>query len=541
MDLDLINEHYIKKLDELIKKIYNLDINLLYFENSILEFHQLNNDFGYKLGILKLNNYNIDLNLINDKIFEIFKKYYLNNYKIEKNKMDTQSLFYIELLYKIYFNHGYFLDKILFEKFKYYENKIKNFTEIILENILKFRSNEIYNNTIYNCKNRKIRYDTMINQSLMLNKNKKFVIELLNYKNKKSKILGYNNYTDFILKDNMSNNYNNVMSFLNNIKNKLKPNLLLEINILKNEALKDNITDFDERDIFFYINKLNIKDVNSINFNLTNILNGIFDIYEKLLDYNFIEISNKKIYKVINNNIIIGYLYLDLIKNKKKYTISELEVLVNKTDKLIPICLIKCNFNNINNILFEDLIILFHEFGHFIQIISTNNKFDFNSSFNTDFIEVSSQLFEEFCFNKKILQFMTNDFINDEYIDFIKKLKYQFINIEMANQLIISYVDIMMHYNTNLDIDILYNELYKEIFGFNNITNPIYLIDHIYEGYDCRYYSYLWSYFYSKKIYTNIFENKELDKNIFTDFKNNFLLQMDYTDPLILYNEYLKI
>ena len=95
-------------------------------------------------------------------------------------------------------------------------------------------------------------------------------------------------------------------------------------------------------------------------------------------------------------------------------------------------------------------------------------------------------------------------------------------------------------YKVDVDIDILYNDIYKQIFGFDNILNPIYILDNIYEGYDSRYYSYLWSDIYSKDIFLTKFKNNELNENIYLEYKNIFLSKIDYTDQSILFKEYIK-
>ena len=155
-------------------------------------------------------------------------------------------------------------------------------------------------------------------------------------------------------------------------------------------------------------------------------------------------------------------------------------------------------------------------------------------------MEVPSQLFEEFCYNKNILQFMTDDIITDDHIQKLILKKNQFNSIEIANQLVISYVDIHMHSNATINIDTIYSTIYKEIFGFNNILNPIYTLDHIYEGYDSRYYSYLWSNIYSKDIYITKFKDNELNKDLFLDYKNNFLSKIDYINPYFIYKRYMN-
>lgn len=535
------------------KKIVNYKKNLLKlkkfnFVEIIKKKNDIYNEFGYILGFLKLENKDIinilNKELNNKEIYNIFIDYYINYYNIEKEYLDIQDKKYVELLYNIYNNNGLNLDKLSYNYLEDINNTIITLNKIIISNISKYKSNNYkkYYNILKLSDNKNTRNEHMKIHSNECIENKEFIYKLIKFKNKKAKLLGYNNFSEYIIKDNMAKNIKNVLLFLDNIKKNILIKLNIDLDLIKNEARKDNINIIEESDLFYYINKLSSNNIylGKIEFILDKIILGIFNLYKKLYDYDFIIIKNDKynnLYKVIHNNKIIGYLLLDLLKNNNKYTTAEIEILVNKTDKLVPFCNIKCNFEY--KIYFDELIIFFHEFGHFIQIISSDAKYNFDSSYNIDFEEVSSQVLEEFCYNKEILQLMTNDIITDDYINFLKKKKKEFNSIELANQLIISYVDIYMHSDENINIDTLYNNLYKEIFGFNNIINPIYILDHLYEGYDSRYYSYLWSNIYSKDIYVSKFENNEFNKIINKDYKDNFLSKLDYEDSYILYKKYM--
>jgi len=549
MSLDIIYKNYIKKIEEYKNKLLsykNLNLN---FNMIIKQKHEIDNSFGYKIALLKINNETEVNSLINKEfknkqIYEIFMKYYSNEYNIEKTKLDNQDIFYIELIYKIYQNNGLYLDNIKYNIFNDILDEIDILTKKIITNISKYRSgnHNNYNHILFLSNDRDKRQKYIKKHSYECIENKEQIHNLLKIKNKKANMLGYNSFAEYIIKDNMAKTIENVKKFLDNVKDSLLPILHKDLSLIKKEALLDNITTINEGDIFYYINKLVSKSIENINLNfkLNKVLSGTFKLYKRMLNYEFIELVFEKLYKVVYNNNIIGYLLLDLYKNIHKYTSAEVEIIINKTDKLIPIGAIKCNFDK--NITFDELVIFFHEFGHFIQLISSDAKYNYSSPYNTDFIEVPSQLFEELCYNKEVLQYMTDDIITSNYILLLNIKKYKFNSIEIANQLVKSYVDLIMHstYKVDVDIDILYNDIYKQIFGFDNILNPIYILDNIYEGYDSRYYSYLWSDIYSKDIFLTKFKNNELNENIYLEYKNIFLSKIDYTDQSILFKEYIK-
>ena len=550
-DIYYILNKYYKKLKDYKKLLQIKDYNIN-FKDIITKKKDIETEFGYIVGLLEYKNYGKIINNIHNIIYDkeyykILIKYYNNYYKIEKKDLDNYDIKYIDYIINIFKNKGLNLSNIKINKLSKYNNNIIILQHKILNNIIRFNIDDNNIDILYNCNNREKRYELIINQANNYKINKKNIYLLLNLKKKKANILGYKNYAELVLKDNMAKNIENVLKFLDQLKIKLLPRLKKDIDLLKELAKKDNINDMDERDIFYYINKISKIDSlhSNIYFKLEKIISGIFRLYKHLINYNFVEIKNN-IYEIyIIDSItkikkIIGYLYLDLLKDETKYTIAEIKIIVNKTDKLIPICQIKCNF--IEDISFDELIIFFHEFGHCIQIISSDSKYNYNYPFNTDFLEVPSQLLEELCYTKNVLQLMTDKIITDEFILLLKKNRNILNTIETANQLILSYVDIKMHQIKPelLDLDILYNSIYKDIFGFDNIINSIYKIDHIYEGYDSQYYSYLWANVYSKDIYMTKFKNHECQNEIWNNYINKFLSKFDYENPNILYNNYIN-
>lgn len=554
--------------------------NILIFNNIVERINNLYNKYSYYNAYLKNNNKKpyeiIKLNDIN-----LIKKYYLKNFNDEKKYLSYQQIRYVELLNK--FNNNMYEKKILNNnKLNYINNRIDIYTKIVINKIKFFnKTYESYINILLTDNNNINRLLIMKKQKMLYKNNLKNIHKLLKYKKIKAKIYNFDNYADYILQNNMAKNSNTIILFLNSIKVKLKPLLIKELDIIRNEALKDGINEIKESDIMYYTNKINSSS-NNINFDLKKIINKIFLIFKKLFNYEFIHFNiesykeinkkyNKKFnedldffthdmnhpdikknYYVLYNKKVIGILFFDLYKNENKYTTAEIIPLTYKTNKIIPIFIMKCNFNNNNIINYDELIILFHEFGHFIQNISKNNKYNFdNITDMTDANEIPSQIFEEFCYNDNVLSMMTD---NKNYKH---DKKYQFKYIELGMQLVYSYIDIYLHknYNCNTDFDKIYSEIYFSIFNLKNEINPIYNFIHMYEEYDAKYYSYLWAAVYSKDIYysklsqyiskmdwlsSEVSLKKHEENNIGYEFKNKILNSFDYDDQLLLINNYLE-
>ena len=87
--------------------------------------------------------------------------------------------------------------------------------------------------------------------------NRELIIEIIKLKNKRAKLLGYNNHADYTLKKRMAQSSETVNNFLNKILEVAHPAAIKEIESLKDYAKKtDNITDFQSWDYQYYLQKL---------------------------------------------------------------------------------------------------------------------------------------------------------------------------------------------------------------------------------------------------------------------------------------------
>ena len=109
---------------------------------------------------------------------------------------------------------------------------------------------------------------------------------------------------------------------------------------------------------------------------------------------------------------------------------------------------IVCNFSKATEtqpalLQFEEVLTLFHEFGHALHGILANTKYSSLSgtSVSWDFVELPSQLFENWCYQEEALNLFAKHFETDEVIPIedIRKLK-QAANFQDTDS-ILDYLD----------------------------------------------------------------------------------------------------
>lgn len=222
----------------------------------------------------------------------------------------------------------------------------------------------------------------------------------------------------------------------------------------------DNKTRINTKEDFQKLHENFIKtkygDVHNIinsNININNLIEGLRWIVYKY--YNLLMIKSPdcsgyrkdiKVYNFYNKttNILVGVIYFDLNYNQveSRGYIYEFRTKYNSIDinknilvEIIPIICLYVDFKVVN--LSEIKLKLFHEFGHAIHTILSQNHYQ-KLSPNTmkfDYVEIMSQFFELYIFEKEFInRFLVNEDISIRHIpdyDNLSKTKlYDSINFE---------------------------------------------------------------------------------------------------------------
>jgi len=156
-----------------------------------------------------------------------------------------------------------------------------------------------YSALITYCKNRLLRKEITIafGQRAFKNNesdNQKVILEIISLRYQKATLLGYKYYSEYVLEERMAKNTKNVMNFLDGLIEKVKPVAKNEFNLLEDYAKSvDNIDSLKKWDINFYSemykkHKYNVdQEELKPYFSLANVLNGVFEISNKLYGLKF--------------------------------------------------------------------------------------------------------------------------------------------------------------------------------------------------------------------------------------------------------------
>jgi peptidyl-dipeptidase Dcp len=282
--------------------------------------------------------------------------------------------------------------------------------------------------------------------------NEKIVLEIVNLRHQRANLLSYKTHAHFVLEERMAETPNNVIEFSNNLLKKARPAAIKEFHNLEDYAKKlDGIDQLQKWDGAYYSEKLK-KELFDLDqeilkpyFKLENVIDGVFEIANRLFDLQFEEVSNidkyhedVKTYKVTDTKgNFVALFYADFHPRKGKrngawmtsYKSQQIKNNVNER----PHISIVCNFTKPTEtkpslLTFNEVTTLFHEFGHALHGMLANTTYNSLSgtSVSWDFVELPSQILENWCFEKEALELFAKHYETGEVIPmkYVAKIKY---------------------------------------------------------------------------------------------------------------------
>lgn len=407
------------------------------------------------------------------------------------------------------------------------------------------------------------------------NNNEAIVKKIVNLRQQRAELLGYKNHAYFVLEERMAQSPEKVFSFLNDLLEKAKPTAISEYEQLSSFAKKtENIETLEKWDSNYFSEKLKQKlyslDDEALRpyFSLTNVLNGAFEVAGKLFQLSFVENKTADVYhqdvKVFDvldtkQNKKIALLYTDFHPRKGKrngawMTSYKSQWKENGTHH-IPHISIVCNFTPPTDtkpslLTFNEVTTLFHEFGHALHGILANTVYQSLSGTSVfwDFVELPSQVFENWVYEPEVLKlfakhYETGEIIPQHFVDKIKESSNFLEGLATVRQLSFGLLDMGWHTNSiaeNTSLKDFENQQFKSTKIYPDIeeTAMSTSFSHIFAGgYAAGYYSYKWAEVLDADAFDYFKQNGIFDEKIASKFK--ILLSKGGTEhPMDLYKTF---
>lgn len=404
--------------------------------------------------------------------------------------------------------------------------------------------------------------------------NQEIVLKIANLRHQRAQLLGYETHAHFVLEERMAKNPETVNTFLKDFLIKTKPIALRQFQDLKDFAKeKDGINLLQKWDGAYYTEKLKKQQIQLDDeelknyFKLENVIAGVFQVAEKLFKLTFEEVFNVnkyhqdvKTYRIYENGNFKALFYADFHPRKGKRPGAWMTVYKNQYkrngDNIRPHISIVCNFskptkNKPSLLTFNEVTTLFHEFGHALHGILADTKYPSLSGTAVywDFVELPSQLLENWCYEKEALElfathYKTGELIPQAYISKIKQLNQFQQGVQTMRQLSFGLLDMAWHSTDPSTITDVYGyesksfaetKLYPEV--KNNSMSCSF--SHIFQGgYSSGYYSYKWAEVLDADAFHYFKEQGIFNSEVSENLKNSILSKGGVEDPTNLYMKF---
>jgi peptidyl-dipeptidase Dcp len=402
--------------------------------------------------------------------------------------------------------------------------------------------------------------------------NQEIIRQLVTLKQQRAQLLGYESHAHFTLEERMAKSPETVFEFLNSLLEKAKPKAELDVQEVAALAKKLDQLEVLEKWDFAYYSELLKKEKYALDeeelrpyFSLENVISGVFATASRLFGLRFVakleipvyhpDVTAYEVYD--RDNQFLSVFYADFFprpgkRNGAWMTSYRGQFKEGNVDHR-PHVSIVCNFTKPTKsspslLTFNEVTTLFHEFGHALHGMLARGVYESLSGTSVfwDFVELPSQIFENWCYEKECLDlfakhYQTGEVIPAELVEKIKKAANFQQGYMTLRQLSFALLDMAYHSQDPSQIGEIKGfekEILKdtELLPSVEATRISTSFSHIFQGgYAAGYYSYKWAEVLDADAFELFQEKGVFDNETSASFEKNILSAGGSEHPSLLY------
>ena len=404
--------------------------------------------------------------------------------------------------------------------------------------------------------------------------NKQLINDFIRLRTEKAHLLGYPSYAAYVVDDEMAGTTEAVYGLLDEVWTPALERAKGELAEME-ELFRKDVPDgeFASWDWWYYAEKLRKQkyalDEEMLRpyFSLENVQTGIFFLANRLYGITFRPVvvplyhPEALAFEVLDaDESHLGILYFDYFprdgKSQGAWCGNYVEQTYEDGKRVAPVVSVVCNFTRPTSnapalLTLDEAETLFHEFGHALHFLFHDVRYRGLTEVEGDFVELPSQLMENWAFDPEMLKQYAVNYRSDEVIpqylvDKLRKSKL-FNQGFMTTELIAaSLSDMDIHSMTEyepFDPEAFEREALTEKRGLIPQIEPRYhypYFSHIFDGgYSAGYYFYTWAAVLDKDVFEAFRESGDLfNKRIADDFRRKVLARGGSADGMTLYRDF---
>ena len=404
--------------------------------------------------------------------------------------------------------------------------------------------------------------------------NKQLINDFIRLRTEKAHLLGYPSYADYVVADEMAGTTDAVYKLLNEIWTPALERAKGELAEMEELFRKDYPDgEFASWDWWYYAEKVRKQkyqleeELLRPYFSLENVQSGIFFLANRLYGITFRPIvvplyhPDAIAYEVLDaDESHLGVLYFDYFprdgKSQGAWCGNYVEQTYEDGKRVAPVVSIVCNFTRPTSnapalLTLDETETLFHEFGHALHFLFHDVKYRGLTEVEGDFVELPSQLMENWAFDPEVLKQYAVHYRSNEVIPeyLVAKLRRS----ELFNQGFMT-TELIAASLSDMDIHSIteYEPFGPMEFERKALTEKRGLIpqiepryrypyfSHIFDGgYSAGYYFYTWAEVLDKDVFEAFRESGDLfNKKIADDFRRKILARGGSEDGMTMYRDF---
>ena len=404
--------------------------------------------------------------------------------------------------------------------------------------------------------------------------NKQLINDFIRLRTEKAHLLGYPSYADYVVDDEMAGTTDAVYKLLYEIWTPALESAKGELAVMEELFKKDHPDgEFASWDWWYYAEKVRKQKYQLEEeqlrpyFSLENVQSGIFFLANRLYGITFRPIvvplyhPDAIAYEVLDaDESHLGVLYFDYFprdgKSQGAWCGNYVEQTYKDGRRVAPVVSIVCNFTRPTSsapalLTLDETETLFHEFGHALHFLFHDVKYRGLTEVEGDFVELPSQLMENWAFDPEVLKQYAVHYRSNEVIPayLVEKLRRS----ELFNQGFMT-TELIAAALSDMDIHSIseYEPFDPMEFERKALTEKRGLIpqiepryrypyfSHIFDGgYSAGYYFYTWAEVLDKDVFEAFRESGDLfNKRIADDFRRKILARGGSEDGMTMYRDF---
>ncbi len=405
------------------------------------------------------------------------------------------------------------------------------------------------------------------------NDNKAIIVEMVNLYNQKAKIMGFDNYAEFVLQDRMAKTPEAVYNLLDQLwtpaLKSAKRELADMYPIAKAQGVNDELTAADWR---YYFEKAKAEKFNLSEdelkpyFKFENVREGIFYVANRLYGITFTQLNNVPVphpeaqaFECKDaDGSTLGIIFMDMFarpgyKRGGAWCGGYREQYYKDGVRVIPIVTIVGNFTRGTGdapalLSPDETETFFHEFGHALQSLLQDVRYQGNASMTRDFVELPSQINEHWAFEPEVLKvyakhYQTGEVIPQELVDKLDKSGKYGQGFATTEYLAASLLDMDYFIMDEIPADLDVDKFESKVLGDRGLLSQIppryrsTYFTHVFGGgYTVGYYSYIWAEVLDADAYEAFKETGDIfNQEVARKFREEVLERGGEDDAMTLY------